>query len=138
MSNTGGLSIPRLLRMRDEALIAQLEDSIGSNPTHHRLGGNVSVDPSGGAVNRPVPRETRWRIRVGARGGVVYRFPGQGIVSQNRYDIEGFFRATAEASLRRRFVAGTELGVRLFGGAWTSCASRARTRAEWSCSRAWR
>ena len=59
--------------------------------------------------------------RIGARGGVVYRYPGAGIVSANRYDMDGFLRATAEASLRRPFLwPGSSLGFRLFGGGYLS------------------
>src|SRR5439155_1308779 len=54
-----------------------------------------------------------WRARAGVRGGVVYRNPGAGVQSSNRYDIEGFARITSEVSLRSRF-----LGIRLFGGTY--------------------
>ena len=61
---------------------------------------------------------TLLHARVGARGGVAYRFPGQGIASVDRYDVEGFLRGTAELSARRPFVGGTRLGVRVFGGGY--------------------
>ncbi|MGH7520494.1 MAG: M1 family aminopeptidase, partial [Gemmatimonadales bacterium] len=54
-----------------------------------------------------------WHARFGVRGGLVYRNPGPGIQATNRYDVEGFARATGEVSLRTHF-----LGVRLFGGTY--------------------
>jgi hypothetical protein len=61
---------------------------------------------------------TLWHARLGARGGVVYRFPGVGIVSANRYDMEPFARATGEVSVRTPFWLKSTLGVRLFGGGY--------------------
>ena len=65
----------------------------------------------------PAGRNTL-HVRVGARGGVVYRNPGPGITSKDRYDVEGFLRGTAELSARRPFVGGTRLGVRAFAGGY--------------------
>ncbi|MGH7529507.1 MAG: M1 family aminopeptidase [Gemmatimonadales bacterium] len=62
--------------------------------------------------------ETRWAGRAGARIGVVYRFPGQGVVSEDRYDVEPFGRATAELSVRAPVAWGSVLGVRLFAGGY--------------------
>ena len=59
-----------------------------------------------------------FRARLGARAGLVYSNPGQGIVSSSRYDVEGFGRFTGEASVRAPFWLGSTLGVRLFGGAY--------------------
>src|SRR5438874_537900 len=59
-----------------------------------------------------------WHAQVGARGGLVYRNPGLGIISANRYDVEGFGRITGEASVRRSFWLKSALGIRLFGGAY--------------------
>jgi hypothetical protein len=61
---------------------------------------------------------TLWHARLGARGGVVYRFPGVGIASANRYDVEPFARATGEASVRTPFWLKSTLGVRVFGGGY--------------------
>jgi hypothetical protein len=59
-----------------------------------------------------------WHARLGARGGVVYRFPGAGVVSATRYDVEPFARATGEASVRTPFWLKSTLGIRVFGGAY--------------------
>jgi hypothetical protein len=61
---------------------------------------------------------TTLHARLGSRAGVVYRLPGPGIQSTNRYDVEGFWRTTAELSARRPLGGGTTLGVRLFGGGY--------------------
>jgi hypothetical protein len=55
---------------------------------------------------------------VGARAGIVYRDPGIGAISANRYDVEGFARATAEGSVRTPFLFKSALGVRVFGGTY--------------------
>src|SRR5204863_9508434 len=49
-----------------------------------------------------------------------YWNPGPGVASANRYDVEGFARATAEASVRARSWLGTRLGLRLFAGGYAS------------------
>jgi hypothetical protein len=56
-----------------------------------------------------------WRYRAGVTGGVLYRNPGAGIQSKTRFDLEGFARGTAEASLRT-----PALGVRLFVGIYAA------------------
>ncbi|MGH7672226.1 MAG: M1 family aminopeptidase, partial [Gemmatimonadales bacterium] len=61
---------------------------------------------------------TLWRGRLGARVGVVYRFPGVGIASAHRYDVEPFTRATGDVSVRTPLWLESTLGVRLFGGAY--------------------
>jgi peptidase M1-like protein len=63
---------------------------------------------------------TVWQARLGVRGGVVYRYPGAGVVSKHRYDIEPFARATGEISLRRPFWLKSSLRVRAFGGAYVA------------------
>jgi hypothetical protein len=59
-----------------------------------------------------------WRARAGVRGGLVYRNPGAGITSSNRYDVEGFARASGEVSVRAPFVLKSTLGARLFAGGY--------------------
>jgi len=59
-----------------------------------------------------------WHARADIRGGVLYRNPGIGIQSSNRYDVEGFGRATGEVSVRTPFILKTTLGVRAFGGSY--------------------
>jgi hypothetical protein len=73
--------------------------------------GTVEAGPWGSVTRQR--GETVWRARAGIRGGIVYWNPGPGVESSNRYDVEGFGRATAEVSLRTRFV-----GIRLFGGTY--------------------
>ena len=62
--------------------------------------------------------ETVWRGHMGVRGGLVYRNPGPGVVSSNRYDMEAFGRATAEGSVRTPFILKSTAGVRIFGGGY--------------------
>ena len=57
-----------------------------------------------------------WKARVSTRGGLVYRNPGPGLQAGNRYDVEGYWRTTAEASVRTSFPLKTTLGARAFGG----------------------
>jgi hypothetical protein len=58
--------------------------------------------------------------RLGAHAGLLYRYPGAGVVSHNRYDMDGFARLTGELSVRRPLGAGLSLGVRGFAGAYLS------------------
>jgi len=78
--------------------------------------GTIEAGPWGAITSRH--GSNLWRARAGVRGGIVYRNPGTGVVSSNRYDVEGFARATAEVSLRRPFILKTTLGARLFGGTY--------------------
>lgn len=59
-----------------------------------------------------------WHARIGARAGALYRFPGAGVLSANRYDVEAFARATGEVSVRTPFWLKSTLGVRVFGGGY--------------------
>ena len=61
-----------------------------------------------------------WQGRLGVRGGVVYRYPGAGVVSSNRYDVEPFARVTGELSLRKPFWLKSSLRVRAFGGVYAA------------------
>jgi len=63
---------------------------------------------------------TVWHGRLGVRGGVVYRYPDRGVVSNKRYDVEPFARATGEASMRTPLGGIATLGVRVFGGAYVA------------------
>jgi hypothetical protein len=71
---------------------------------------------------------TTWQARLGAHGGLTYRNPGAGFTTTNRYDMDGFVRATAEISARRPFWAGTALGVRVFAGGYAGGAPPVRQR----------
>jgi hypothetical protein len=71
---------------------------------------------------------TTYQARLGARGGIAYRYPGIGIVSADRYDVEGFLRATGEFSTRRPFWGGTTLGARVFAGGYLADAVPVRQR----------
>ena len=63
---------------------------------------------------------TVWKASASARGGVVYRIPGPGVVAEQRYDVNTYARMLAEASVRTPLGAGFRLGARLFGGAFAS------------------
>jgi hypothetical protein len=58
------------------------------------------------------------RMAASAHGGVVYRIPGPGIVSTQRYDVDGYGRVTGEASIRTPLAAGARLGIRVYGGGY--------------------
>jgi hypothetical protein len=66
--------------------------------------------------------------RVAARGGVVYWQPGPGVLSRERYDVEPFLRATAEAWVRKPGPLGTVLGARLFAGGYLGRSAPPRQR----------
>ncbi len=70
----------------------------------------------------------RLHARIGSRAGIVYRLPGHGIQSTNRYDVEGFWRTTAELDARRPLGTSTTLGVRLFGGGYVAQTNPPRQR----------
>ena len=84
-----------------------------------RLWDDAGTIEAGPWVSTTVERgNTLWRARLGASGGVVYRAPGVGVVSINRYDMEAFGRATGEASVRKPFWLKSTLSIRVFGGAY--------------------
>ena len=81
-------------------------------------GGTVEVGPWM-ATTVPHGRGTL-RARLDPRVGVAYWKPGPGMVAKQRYDVEGFVRATGEASVRTPFWLGTTLGVRVFAGGYAA------------------
>ncbi|HET7790796.1 MAG TPA: M1 family metallopeptidase [Gemmatimonadales bacterium] len=79
-------------------------------------GGTIELGPWASTATRLGGGTLRARMTL--HGGLLYWQPGPGIVSPNRYDIEPYGRATAEASTRQPFWAGTTIGARIFGGAY--------------------
>jgi len=63
---------------------------------------------------------TVWKGSASVRGGLVYREPGPGVIADQRYDVNGYARITAEASVRTPVVGGFGIGARVFGGAFAS------------------
>jgi hypothetical protein len=61
---------------------------------------------------------TSLEARIGSRVGVVYRYPGPGIASTQRYDVEGFWRPTAWLVLRRPLGGGVSLAARVYLGGY--------------------
>ena len=78
--------------------------------------GSVEIEPWASVVKRAGQRT--WRGRLGLRAGLVYRNPGAGIQSDNRYDVELFARPTGEVSVRMPFILKTTFGARLFAGGY--------------------
>ena len=84
-----------------------------------RLWDDAGTVEAGPWVSTAVERgRAVWRAAASLRGGVVYWNPQAGIVATNAYDFEGFLRGSLETSMRRPFVLGTRLGVRLYAGAY--------------------
>ena len=84
-----------------------------------RLWDDAGTIEAGPWISTAVERgNTLWQGRVGARGGVVYRVPGAGVISTDRYDMEPFARVTGELQMRTPFWLMSRLGVRVFGGAY--------------------
>ncbi|HKR55879.1 MAG TPA: hypothetical protein VJS20_06230, partial [Gemmatimonadales bacterium] len=63
---------------------------------------------------------TLWTTNFGVKGGIVYRVPGPGVISENRYDVNTYARLTGEGSVRTPLAGDVFLGARLFGGAYFS------------------
>jgi len=80
--------------------------------------GTVEVGPWGSITSHR--GATVWHARASLRGGLLYRNPGIGVQSSNRYDFEGFGRVTGDVSVRTPFILKTTLGVRLFGGSYSA------------------
>jgi hypothetical protein len=90
--------------------VAYLDPELWDNAGTVEVGPWASVTKQRGA--------TVWRSHASLRGGLVYRNPGLGITSSDRYDLEPFGRATAEVSVRTPFILKSTAGVRLFGGGY--------------------
>jgi hypothetical protein len=63
---------------------------------------------------------TEWTTRASVRWGLVYRYPGVGVVSAHRYDIDGYTRGEAEARVAFPLARTGRASVRLYGGAYSS------------------
>ncbi len=85
------------------------------------------LDPAlwdgGGTVEGQIwirSREKRgaWTVagRLGLGGGVEYRNRGSGVSTDDRYDAQGYFRFTAEATARRPVGKKGGVAIRAFGG----------------------
>ena len=78
--------------------------------------GTIEAGPWFGTTHTSRNGREIWKTHASLNFGVVYRNPGAGVQSSTRYDIEGFFRPTIEASMRKPFIGRTTLGARIYGG----------------------
>ena len=64
-------------------------------------------------------RTGRWTLaaRTSLGGGFSYANPGPGAQTEFRYDVQGYFRGTFEATARRTFGRSLNVGLRLYAGA---------------------
>ena len=63
-------------------------------------------------------RSGRWNLgaRTSLGGGLSYANPGPGGTTQFRYDVQGYFRGTLEATAKRTIGRSLNLGLRLYAG----------------------
>ncbi len=64
--------------------------------------------------------QTEWSGRLSLRWGLVYRYPGVGVVSSHRYDVDGYSRSEIEGRVVFPFARTGRASVRLYGGAYAS------------------
>ncbi len=79
-----------------------------------------------GAVGvRSTDRRGSWMLSgsLSLGGGAEYRNRGQGLSTDDRYDVQPYLRVSGEAVARRPLGGGTTIGVRLFGG-WAESGHR--------------
>ncbi len=64
-------------------------------------------------------RSGKWQLaaRSSFGGGFSYANPGVGLTTQRRYDTQGYFRGTAEATARRSLGRRLNIGLRLYAAA---------------------
>ncbi len=64
-------------------------------------------------------RRGGWMLsaRSSVGGGLSYANPGTGVLTRQRYDVQGYFRGTLEAVARRTIGRKLNLGLRFYGGA---------------------
>lgn len=63
-------------------------------------------------------RSGSWALaaRTSLGGGLSYENPGPGVLTEQRYDVQGYFRGTFEATARRMIGKKLNLGLRLYAG----------------------
>ncbi len=63
-------------------------------------------------------RSGKWGLtaRTSVGGGLAYMNPGPGVRAANRYDVQGYFRGTIEATARRPLGRKLNLGLRFYAG----------------------
>ena len=63
-------------------------------------------------------RHGRWNLaaRTSLGGGLSYANPGPGAMTEFRYDVQGYFRGTLEATAKRTIGRSLNLGLRLYAG----------------------
>ena len=81
-------------------------------------GGTVEAGPR--AATTVVRGATVFHATAAGHGGVAYWNPRTGVEATRGYDVAGFARITAEASVRAAAGHGTRVGLRVFGGAYLS------------------
>src|SRR5258708_24553223 len=64
--------------------------------------------------------QTEWMGRLSVRGGVVYRYPGVGVVSSNRYDVDAYSRSEVEGRVAFPLWSRSHASVRLYAGGYAS------------------
>src|SRR5258708_13580273 len=64
--------------------------------------------------------QTEWMGRLSVRGGVVYRYPGVGVVSSNRYDVDAYSRSEVEGRVGFPLWSQSHASVRLYAGGYAS------------------
>ena len=115
---SGGLSLRWLATYDTEYL----------DPALYQNGGTVELT----GVARSSERRGAWSVsgEVAVALGAEYRNRGQGLDTEDRYDGQGYGRATVEATVGRSLGALGALRLRLFGG-WLEGAATTPLRQRW-------
>ena len=64
--------------------------------------------------------QAEWSARASVRWGLVYRYPGVGVVSSHRYDVDGYSRSEAEGRVAFPLFLKSRASVRLYAGGYAS------------------